>query len=102
MTRAGEAEWEQARKDWQKTAVAYQSTFHETADSLRQIVPLGWLQGYTNLRTMDSEGWAQGLGHRPDGSEGWGLKAWGTKNKWVPVAGPKGTSTFPKPEATTK
>ncbi|MEZ4594937.1 MAG: hypothetical protein R3D55_27910 [Chloroflexota bacterium] len=71
MTRAGEAEWEQARKDWQETAVAYQSTFHETADSLRQIVPLGWLQGYTNLRTMDSEGWAQGLGHRPDGSEGW-------------------------------
>lgn len=71
MTRADEAEWEEARQEWQETAVAYQVAFHETADALRQIVPLGWLQGYTNLRTMDSEGWAQGLGHRPDGSEGW-------------------------------
>ncbi|MBK7896297.1 MAG: hypothetical protein IPJ90_15765 [Anaerolineaceae bacterium] len=65
MTRADEAAWEQARQDWQETAVAYQTAFHKTADEIRQLVPLGWLQGYTNLRTMDSEGWAQGVGPSP-------------------------------------
>jgi len=71
MNRADAAGWEMTQTRWQETAVSYQRAFHQTADRVREIVPLGWLQGYTDIRTMDSEGWAEGLGHRPEGSEGW-------------------------------
>ena len=71
MNRTDAAEWETAQTSWQETAVAYQRAFHQTADEVKKVVPLGWLQGYTDIRTMDSEGWAEGFGHRPSGSEGW-------------------------------
>lgn len=68
---ADEDNWESERTHWEETANAYQRSFYKTADRMREIVPLGWLQGFTDVRTLDSEGWAQGQGHRPEGSEGW-------------------------------
>lgn len=56
--------------DWRDTAVAYNNAFMRTANDIKEFVPLGWLQGFTDKRTMDSEGWAEGFGKRPAGSEG--------------------------------
>lgn len=42
--------------------LAFSSTFYETAHRIRdeENVPLGWLQGFTDSRTQESKGWAEG------------------------------------------
>lgn len=59
-----------AYADWHDTAVSYNEAFMQTASQMKKFVPLGWLQGFTDKRTQDSAGWAEGFGTRPAGSEG--------------------------------
>ena len=59
-----------AYADWRDTADSYHNAFMSTARDMKEYVPLGWLQGFTDKRTLDSEGWAEGFGKRPAGSEG--------------------------------
>ena len=67
---------------WRETAVAYDEAFLNTTHELKatELVPLGWLQGFTDKRIQDSEGWAEGFGKRPAGSEGF-AEGMGHKDK---------------------
>jgi hypothetical protein len=67
-------------KEWQES----QSALHERLARLRQAflltaqrlhneekVALGWLQGFTEERSHESVGWAEGMGVPDEQSEGW-------------------------------
>jgi hypothetical protein len=72
MEQAAAERWEKVQSRWQQTAANYKEAFMETANRIDQKeVPLGWLQGFSDKRTHESAGWAEGMGHRPEGSEGW-------------------------------
>jgi hypothetical protein len=68
--RSKEANRESAYSQWRDTAVSYNEAFAHTTNDMKEYVPLGWLQGFTDKRSLDSEGWAEGFGKRPEGSEG--------------------------------
>lgn len=80
-------EWRESRVAFYQRLTRFRQAFLQTANSLVQedSVTLGWLQGFTEERTHDSAGWAEGMGempghsagwaegmgHRPEGSKGW-------------------------------
>lgn len=71
LQQADNARRDVAYADWRDTAVAYNNTFLTTANNMKEYVPLGWLQGFTDRRTQDSKGWAEGLSRTaPEDSEG--------------------------------
>jgi hypothetical protein len=71
LRQADDARRDTAYTDWRDTAVAYNDTFLTTANNIKEYVPLGWLQGFTDRRTQDSKGWAEGLSLTgPEDSEG--------------------------------
>lgn len=59
--------------DAQVALINFAQAFDRTAYQIRdeEQIPLGWLQGFTDARTHESEGWAEGMGRQPQGSEGW-------------------------------
>jgi hypothetical protein len=66
----GSDEAQEAYNHWRDTAVAYNQAFMRATKNMKEEVPLGWLQGYTDERTQESAGWAEGFGGRPSDSEG--------------------------------
>jgi hypothetical protein len=46
-------------------------SYKRTKEKLIQASCLGWAEGMAQQRTLDSEGWGQGLGRRTGHSEGW-------------------------------
>lgn len=66
-------EWENAKAYLNQRVTTFRQDFLKTARRLQteEKVPLGWLQGFTDERKVESDGWAQGLGDRPQGSKGW-------------------------------
>lgn len=71
MMQADDEKQEAAYTHWRDTAVSYNETIIRTADHMKEYVPLGWLQGFTDRRTQDSIGWAEGFTTRgPEDSEG--------------------------------
>ena len=65
---------------FRKDMFVFRSAFYQTAHRIRdeEKVALGWLQGFTDARTHESEGWLEGMGTQPTGSEGW-AEGMGTK-----------------------
>lgn len=68
MEKAGSDTWEQTSAHWQQAADRFTSAFNELT---RGDAPLGWVQGLSDRRIQDSEGWVEGMGERQPGSEGW-------------------------------
>ncbi len=58
---------------FRKDMFVFRSAFYETAHRIRdeEKVALGWLQGFTDARTHESQGWLEGMGTQSTGSEGW-------------------------------
>jgi len=70
LQQAEDAQRGVAYADWRETAVSYDKAFMSTVSNMKEYVPLGWLQGFTDKRIQDSQGWAEGFGKRPESSEG--------------------------------
>lgn len=66
-------EWRESQVAFYQRLARFRQAFAHTANSLDQEdrVALGWLQGFTNERTNESAGWAEGMGEMPEGSAGW-------------------------------
>jgi hypothetical protein len=63
MIEGGDAEWMKGQSQFQEKLTRFRQAFLETAQSIAREddkVPLGWLQGFTEERTLESEGWAEG------------------------------------------
>jgi hypothetical protein len=89
MVEGGDDELLKGQSLFQQRLTAFRESFLENARRIAdedEKVPLGWLQGFTEERTQESEGWAEGLGKRAQGSEGWaeGMGDQGDESKgWV-------------------
>lgn len=67
-------EWHEGRLGFAEQFARFRQAFLKTAQQINdseEKVALGWLQGFTDKRTHESAGWAEGLAERPAGSEGW-------------------------------
>ena len=66
-------EWRESRPAFHQRLIRFRQAFMQTANKLHQEdrVALGWLQGFTDERTHESAGWAEGMGEHPEGSAGW-------------------------------
>ena len=73
MNEADREHWDEASYHWGTAAAQYWHAFSDTTKEIedKHSIPLGWVQGLTDKRTYESAGWAEGFGHRPEGSEGW-------------------------------
>lgn len=71
LQQAGSDQWEDLRSSIEKALVALEESFDRTKEKAAQIGWLGWAQGMTEKRQFDSEGWAEGVGHKTGHSEGW-------------------------------
>ena len=63
--------WEDLTSGVEKTLTALEESFDQVKEKLAQVGWLGWAQGMTEKRQFDSEGWAEGMGHKVGHSEGW-------------------------------
>lgn len=66
-------EWRESHPAFQQRLTRFRQVFMQTANKLHreERVALGWLQGFTDERTHESAGWAEGMGEHPEGSAGW-------------------------------
>ncbi|GIK37414.1 MAG: hypothetical protein BroJett011_12470 [Chloroflexota bacterium] len=64
-------QWEDLRSGVEKALIALEESFDRVKEKVAQVGWLGWAQGMTEKRKFDSEGWAEGMGHRVGHSEGW-------------------------------
>lgn len=66
-------EWRESRPAFHQRLGRFRQAFTHTGNKLHQEdqVALGWLQGFTDERTHESEGWAEGMGEQAEGSSGW-------------------------------
>ncbi|MFO7680508.1 MAG: hypothetical protein R6X34_10690 [Chloroflexota bacterium] len=88
MKEGSEEEWLKGRSQLQERIIKFRKYFMETAERIRhedadKRVELGWLQGFTDERTQESAGWAEGLAGPTEGSEGWaeGMGKQGSESK---------------------
>lgn len=66
------SDWEPARANWEQTAEDFRQCYLTTADVYWPGPSRpGWLQGFTDHITAQSEGWVEGMGHATHDSEGW-------------------------------
>jgi hypothetical protein len=63
--------WEDLKTGIEKALIALEESFDRAKEKVAQVGWLGWAQGMTKKREFDSEGWAEGMGHRMGHSEGW-------------------------------
>jgi hypothetical protein len=74
MVEGGDDELLKGQSLFQGRLTSFRESFLETARRIAQEdekAPLGWLQGFTEERTQESEGWVEGMGKRAQNSEGW-------------------------------
>ncbi len=66
-------EWRESYPAFRQRLARFHQAFMQTANKLHQEdrVALGWLQGFTDERTHESAGWAEGMGEQSEGSAGW-------------------------------
>lgn len=66
-------EWRESHPAFQQRLTRFRQVFMQTANKLHreERVALGWLQGFTDERTHESAGWAEGMADMPEGSAGW-------------------------------
>jgi hypothetical protein len=57
--------------DIERTLTMIGESYNRTREKVVQASCLGWAEGMAQERTLDSEGWVQGLGRRTGHSEGW-------------------------------
>jgi flagellar biosynthesis/type III secretory pathway chaperone len=62
---------EALNSDIERTLTMIGESYNRTKEKLVQASCLGWTEGMAQQRTLDSEGWVQGLGRRTGHSEGW-------------------------------
>lgn len=60
--------WEELKSGIEKALTALEESFDQAK---KKVGWLGWVQGMTEKRQFDSEGWAEGVGHKTGHSEGW-------------------------------
>lgn len=70
---AHDTHWAAAKADWQKKAEEFRLAFMHAAERIQENgdLDLGWLQGFTETLTAESEGWVEGLGKQIEDTEGW-------------------------------
>ncbi|MCK6623599.1 MAG: hypothetical protein DPW09_06105 [Anaerolineae bacterium] len=71
LQQASGDQWEDLRSGVEKALIALEESFDRVKEKVAQVGWLGWAQGMTEKRKFDSEGWAEGMGHRVGHSEGW-------------------------------
>lgn len=74
MAEGDPKEWQLGRQEYEEKFTAFRTEFMKTAEQIKsddETVALGWLQGFSDKRPLDSEGWVEGMGHRTGSSEGW-------------------------------
>lgn len=71
LQQASGDQWEDLRSGAEKALIALEESFDRVKEKVAQVGWLGWAQGMTEKRKFDSEGWAEGMGHRVGHSEGW-------------------------------
>lgn len=76
MAEGDPKEWVMGRPEFEEKFDAFKAAFMRTANAMKhedeaEAVNLGWLQGFTDTRSHDSAGWAEGTGEPSPGSEGW-------------------------------
>ena len=72
--REGESkEWQESQSALHERLARFRQAFLLTAQRLHheEKVALGWLQGFTEERSHESAGWAEGMGEPDERSEGW-------------------------------
>jgi hypothetical protein len=71
LQQASGDQWEDLRIGVEKALIALEESFDRAKEKMAQAGWLGWAQGMTEKRQFDSEGWAEGVGHKTGHSEGW-------------------------------
>lgn len=71
LQQASGDQWEDLTSGVEKALTALEESFDQVKEKLAQVGWLGWAQGMTGKRQFDSEGWAEGMGHKVGHSEGW-------------------------------
>jgi hypothetical protein len=71
LQQASGDQWEDLTSGVEKALTALEESFDQVKEKLAQVGWLGWVQGMTEKREFDSEGWAEGMGHKVGHSEGW-------------------------------
>jgi hypothetical protein len=71
LKQASDDQWEDLRSSIEKALIALEESFDRAKEKVAQVGWLGWAQGLTEKRQFDSEGWAEGMGHKTGHSEGW-------------------------------
>jgi hypothetical protein len=74
MLEGSPKEWYEGRDEFHERYADFRTSFVRTARQINNEddrVALGWLQGFSDERTHDSEGWVEGMGERSVDSEGW-------------------------------
>lgn len=71
LQQAGSGQWEDLRSGIENALTALEESFDRAREKVAQIGWLGWTQGMTEKRQFDSEGCAEGVGHKTGHSEGW-------------------------------
>ena len=69
-------EWAMGQPEFEEKFETFKAAFMRTANAVKhedeaKEVTLGWLQGFSEERTVDSAGWAEGMGEPAESSEGW-------------------------------
>lgn len=71
LQQASGDQWEDLKSGVEKALIALEESFDQVKEKVAQVGWLGWAQGMTEKRQFDSEGWAEGMGHKVGHSEGW-------------------------------
>ncbi len=73
MAEGGSKEWLESQSALNERLARFRQAFLLTAQRIHheEKVALGWLQGFTEERSHESAGWAEGMGEPHDQSEGW-------------------------------
>ncbi len=68
LQQASGDQWEDLKDGVEKALTALEESFDQAK---KKVGWLGWVQGMTEKREFDSEGWVEGMGHKMGHSKGW-------------------------------
>ncbi len=73
LTRATDEGWEELKTGVENASTELQQALEQARHTARDAAgeSLGWAEGMAESRQKDSEGWAEGVGHKAGDSQGW-------------------------------
>jgi uncharacterized protein YrrD len=73
LKQASGERWEELKQELDAALTAFEQNVEQTRARVQEAVGqgLGWAEGVAETQPDDSEGWAEGVGHREQDSEGW-------------------------------